>query len=281
MDIPYRMIENDKFSVFYKPAFWKMDTDAKYNLTNFTIPKLLDMKVKPLHVYIGLLLKNKNKNHKFTNLSSYDVCHRYDLHTTGMIIVASNSNYFNTLRSAICDKKNTRKIYVTLVNGIMKVKSGYINKNIVKELKQGRRQKYCICKTSTTHGLCACSYYKVVSEYVDTNGNEYSLVQVKIFTGRTHQIRVHLASLGHSVISDYKYCSEDILKRNLNISRLFLLHNIYLSFKVNDKRFSYQCNIPYMFQSILQKLKCTNIIENYQNISQDMITMKMENADAN
>ena len=205
---PYVLFETDDFLVFYKPPFWKMDTDRKYDINNFYELRKVFRYNPPLHVYIGLWLKAYHGIEP--DNSSYNVVQRYDVQTSGGIIVVKQNKLFMPFRKIISLKKDTVKIYLTLVNGIPKYKSGFIKKNIVctKSIPQ-------FCKTiDGNDGRYALSYYHIVSEFEDDNNNKYSLIQVRIMTGVTHQIRVHMKSIGTPCVSDYKYLDEIKLEEN-------------------------------------------------------------------
>ena len=128
-DFPYVIFETNDFLIFYKPPFWKMDTDSRYNIKNTEdLTKVFNRKIKPLHIFVAIFL-----NHIY-NITvkppGYNIIHRYDVQTSGGILIAKNPSSFKLLQKAIMDKSSTVKIYVALVNGIIKQKCGFINKNI-------------------------------------------------------------------------------------------------------------------------------------------------------
>lgn len=156
------------------------------------------------------------------------IVHRLDKNTSGLIIVAKNDKAHNYVSKQIQDRTVTKK-YLTLLSCHLEPKEGSIEAPLMKlhgekDMRVSGRKK---AKYALTH-------YKVI-KYID----DYSLVEVQIVTGRTHQIRVHFASIGHPVCGDEMYGDADvnrILKEKAGLERQFL-HAAYLKFKLpkNDE----------------------------------------------
>ena len=118
--------------------------------------------------------------------------HRLDRNTAGLIIFGKNIQTLRYLSSVIQDKSLVQKKYLTLVKGRVD-KDGEINSPLMKNTKTGM-------VFVSSDGKDALTKYKVV-EYI----GDYTLLEVELLTGRTHQIRVHLSSIAHPVIGDSKY----------------------------------------------------------------------------
>ena len=97
----------------------------------------------------------------------------------------------------------------------------------------------------------------------------FSLVLVRIFTGRTHQVRVSMKSLGTPIVSDDRYSVKSEIQKEL-IKRMFL-HNIYLSFEDNNKRYNIDIPLPTDIQNCLKKMK---LIKRYKYNFNDIINLK-------
>ena len=195
-----------------------------------------------------------NKYNIITKYPSFGCCHRLDINTSGMIFIGTTNHA--KCRHIISDKINTIKIYVCLVNGIIKNKNGYIKKYIK------CTNIPIFCKTYDTNendALGACSYYTVYKEYIYDN-KYYSLVHIRIFTGRTHQIRIHMKSIGHSLVSDDKYTDKLLYKDNITLFKRIFLHNFFLSF-IYKKRYTFKCDLPQDLASPLKKIELINKYE--------------------
>ena len=146
---------------------------------------------------------------------SSDLCrpgivHRLDKDTSGVLLVAKNQQTLEQLSCAF-KERNVHKQYIAVVNGYLRSQSGTI------ELPIGRhpinRKKMAI---RAQGGRVAVSHYRVLAE-------EKSMSVVQLFpeTGRTHQLRVHLAAIGHPVIGDKIYGGSEYLKSTDPLVRLF------------------------------------------------------------
>lgn len=121
--------------------------------------------------------------------------HRIDRNTSGLVIFGKNIKALQQLEELFKERHSIHKYYYALVLGHLEGK-GEINKPLFKDEEKG----LVVVKSVEKGGKTAITQYEVVEEY-----NDYSLVKVCILTGRTHQIRVHFASIGHPLLGDSKY----------------------------------------------------------------------------
>ncbi len=153
---------------------------------------------------------------------SLELVHRLDRDTSGCLLIAKNREALLMCQDAFRQNR-VEKVYLALTVGIWKRKTLTRNAALKKNrLRSGERMV-----EESAQGAAALSHFTVLEQYPDT-----ALVQVRIETGRTHQIRVHLSSLGHPVVGDNKYGDKRInrLAHAAGLKRMYL-HAESLSFK--------------------------------------------------
>lgn len=149
------------------------------------------------------------------------IVHRIDKDTSGILLVARTARAYEALVEAFKRRKIQKK-YLVMVLGILKHKEGIIESPIGRALKS--RQKMRV--SHIADGKEALSVYRVLREFrLEKLRQPVSLMEVEIKTGRTHQIRVHMAAIGYPVLGDDKYGNKKInrlFRNRFGLKRQFL-----------------------------------------------------------
>ena len=170
------------------------------------------------------------------------IVHRLDKDTSGAIIVAKNDKAHIKLSDDLKNHK-IQKTYIALVRGIIKENEATINMPIGRS-KQDRK-KMAVDK----NGKEAITHFKVLKRY----NEKYTLLEINIETGRTHQIRVHLSHIGYPIIGDDTYSNG---KNEWGITGQ-CLHAKSLKFKhpITGREMLIEAELPEYFQKILENLE--------------------------
>lgn len=173
------------------------------------------------------------------------IVHRLDKDTSGLLIIAKNDKAHIKMSEQIKDRK-VKKTYIALVRGIISENEATINMPIGRSTKD--RKKMAVTK----NGKEAITHFKVLNRFT-TNKASYTLLEVKIDTGRTHQIRVHMAEIGHPVIGDTVYSNGKnefgVVGQCLHAKKLEFTHPI------TEKEMNLEAPLPEYFEKIVEELE--------------------------
>lgn len=169
------------------------------------------------------------------------IVHRLDKDTSGLIIIAKNDKAHINLSEQIKNRE-VKKTYIALVRGVISENEATINMPIARSTKD--RKKMAVSKD----GKNAITHFKVLKRY-----DRYTLVEVKIETGRTHQIRVHMSHIGYPIVGDTVYSNG---KNPFGVIGQ-MLHSQKLTFKhpITNKELSLEAPLPTYFIEVLNKLE--------------------------
>lgn len=169
------------------------------------------------------------------------IVHRLDKDTSGIIMVAKNDLTHIHLSEQIKNHE-VKKTYIALVRGIIKEKEATIHMPIARSKKD--RKKMAVDK----EGKDAITHFKVLKRY-----DKYTLLEIRIETGRTHQIRVHMAEIGHPVVGDMVYSNG---KNEFGIEGQMLhARRLEFSHPTTGEKMILEAKLPTYFEQVLEQLK--------------------------
>jgi 23S rRNA pseudouridine1911/1915/1917 synthase len=168
------------------------------------------------------------------------IVHRLDKETSGVMVIAKTEHAYHFLVEQFA-KRKTEKEYRALAHGFFPTVKGKIDQPI------GRHPKNRVRMAVVEHGKAALTEWEAMKKYAEL----FTLLKVKIHTGRTHQIRVHFSHLGHPLAGDLTYGA----KKNESFGRV-MLHAHYLSFMhpLKLEKLNFCAELPPDFQHSLGTL---------------------------
>ena len=173
------------------------------------------------------------------------IVHRLDKDTSGILIIAKNDKAHINISEQIKNHE-VKKTYIALVRGIVRENMATIDMPIARSNKD--RTKMAVSK----NGKNAITHIKVLERF-----KGFTLLEVNIETGRTHQIRVHLSEIGYPIVGDYVYSNG---KNQFNVVGQ-MLHSMRIEFKhpVTNKQMKLEAELPEYFKEVLTSLRKENI----------------------
>lgn len=242
---PFILYENNDLLAIYKPPYYIVNTGTPEGCLEMLDPEKLF-----LQKWIAVNLDYEtSKNCSY----AYGLLHRLDEPTSGVMFIAKTKKYWERARREFFQKHRLAKKYIALVHGRIETCSGVIASPI--ECEYGENIH---CQSAEApRGKKALTIYKVLNYYQDPDTREwYTLLQIRIITGRTHQIRVHLLSLGHPLAADAHYLPDkQQLEQDLKFCPRLFLHAREASFPHGDQRIKIVSPLPEDLRGALSKLK--------------------------
>lgn len=189
---------------------------------------------------VNALLYHFNLSHKGSIRPG--IVHRIDKDTSGILVVAKDDKTHEMLANMIKEKQIERT-YLALVDGVIMNDTGTIDAPIGRDEKN--RQKYIVTGTNAKESI---THFKVLERFKNN-----TLVECRLETGRTHQIRVHMASINHPLVGDEIYGSK---KQKIKASGQ-VLHAKTLGFihPTKNEYIEFNSELPKYYKEILEKLR--------------------------
>ena len=225
----------------------KMDLDIIYEDDDVIVVN------KPNGMVVHPAVGNKSKTlvngllYHSKNLSTINgefrpgIVHRIDAYTTGLLMVAKNDKAHKILAKELEEKKTTRK-YIALVWGIINTDTGTIDAPIGRDIND--RKKMAVTDINSKDAI---THFKVIERYSNA-----TLIELKLETGRTHQIRVHMNYIGYPVVNDPVYGRRKLIDNTgqcLHAKTLGFIH------PTTHEYMEFDSTLPSCFENILKQFK--------------------------
>ena len=191
----------------------------------------------------GLMYHCKDQLSGINGVMRPGIVHRIDMDTTGVLIVCKNDMAHNSIAAQLKEHSITRR-YQAIVHGVLKEDEGTVDAPIGRH--QTERKKMCI---NYNNGRNAITHYQVLRRF-----EQYTYVECRLETGRTHQIRVHMASIHHPLLGDTVYGPSKcpvpgLIGQTLHAGVLGIIHprtGVYMEFTAP---------LPGYFEKLLKTLR--------------------------
>ncbi len=177
------------------------------------------------------------------------IVHRLDKETSGVMVIAKNQETFELLKNKFKNRE-VKKTYLALVLNKMGQDSGEINSPIAKSKTSTKRTTRVRPGQKSSEAI---TNWKLLQTLADKDGNYFSFLEITPKTGRTHQIRVHLAAIGHPVCGDYLYGRKTTKSFREKLPRIFL-HAKSLEFYWDKSFYSFEAELPDELKEFLASL---------------------------
>jgi len=187
------------------------------------------------------------------------IVHRLDKDTSGLIVIAKN-NFAHENLSIQFNKHSIKRVYQLLIWGKLRPRTGTI-KTLIKRSTKNRQ----LMEVGSTKGKIAITNYKTLEVFENNKTPTLSLVECKLETGRTHQIRVHMSYKGNNILGDKKYKKKFKKFKNidsklenllLKLDRQFLhAKTLRFTHPVNGKKIEFSSFLPQELENVLKTLR--------------------------
>ena len=203
-----------------------------------------------------------NYNKKLSNIGDElrpGIVHRLDKDTSGLILIAKNNRSHENLSNQF-NKHTIKRIYLALIWGKLRPQKGKIE-TFIKRSSKNRQ----LMEVSFSKGKKAITNYKTLNVFENKKIPTFSLVECKLETGRTHQIRVHMSYKGNNILGDKKYkkrfkkiknIDQDLEKTLIELDRQFLhAKSVRFVHPKTGQELEFNSNLPKDLEIVVKKLK--------------------------
>ena len=262
---PEIIYEDESFLAVNKPAGLIVhEARSTKHVAGMKEPTLVDWLLEhyPEVKAVGDPVKLPNGNYGASDPMRPGIVHRLDRDTSGVILVARNQKYFEYLKSLFKERK-IKKTYLALVYGVFKEKQGVIDRPLgiksgttKRTIHSDKMAKEAVTEYRVIKNLKIQNFKSQINSKSEARNSKplnITLLEVYPLTGRTHQIRVHLASIGHPIVGDKIYGPKHPLDPQSSIlDPRLMLHALSLEFETEPgKSIKIEASPPHQFQGFL------------------------------
>lgn len=230
METPKIIFEDESLIVLDKPSGWI--TDSANTTKNQPV----------IQEWVAENFQFSINNFQYRN----GIVHRLDKETSGILLIAKTVESFEELQRQFKERL-VKKTYIALAHGKVEPSEGVINETVGRL--PWRRDRFGVM----VGGREAATGYKVI-RYKDIEGKQFSLLQLKPKTGRTHQIRIHLKHIGHPIVADEFYAGRKTARNDRRWCPSLFLHAAGIKFihPLTKKEIQFESPLPISLAAILK-----------------------------
>jgi 23S rRNA pseudouridine1911/1915/1917 synthase len=182
------------------------------------------------------------------------IVHRLDKEASGLMVIPKNQNSFDNLKKQF-SQRTINKEYTALAHGAIEKENDIIDfpiKKSAKGYKMAAVPKTYKNKGGKSEAKPAATEFKVIKKFIN-----FTLLKIKIKTGRTHQIRVHLYAYNHPIVGDKLYYlkANEVQEKKAGLNRIFLIADKLSFMDLNGKIRQYEINLPTELKKVLKIIK--------------------------